>query len=168
MGTVQKGKSEPVKVYLIIVLGFVLCLVSYLRFFHKGSTTGTGAGSPTPPATTQSIAAPVAPQQRAVQELQQQEFAGGVVRDIFEPGRSAATVDARLKAPDDSQPHEMTLVLNGLVYSVNNPIAVINGQFFRRGDQVGGYKIVRIGPKEVVVRDEDREIVLKVGDYGKK
>jgi hypothetical protein len=58
--------------------------------------------------------------------------------------------------------------LSGLVYSVNNPIAVINGQFLRPGDQVGGYKVVRIGPKEVVMLGEDREIVLRVANYGQK
>jgi hypothetical protein len=167
---VQKGKSERTKVYLILVLGLVLCVVSYFRFFHKGSTVGTDAVSPTTLATVPSIATPVGvhPQQTDAQELQRQEFAGGVVRDIFEPGKSVVIADARLKALDNTRPRETALVLSGLVYSANNPIAIINGQFLRSGDQVGGYKIVRIGPKEVVMQGEDREIVLRVANYGQK
>ncbi len=166
----QKGKSELPKVYLILVLGLVLCVVSYFRLFHKGSAVTTDAGSPTTLATVPSIATPVGvhPQQTNAQEPERQEFAGGVVRDIFEPGKSVVTADARLKTPDDTRPREMAPVLSGLVYSANNPIAVINGQFLRPGDQIAGYKIVRIGPKEVVMRGEDREIVLRVVNYGQK
>lgn len=166
----QKGKSERAKVYLIIVLGIVLCVFSYLRLFHKGSTARTESGSPATPATVPSIPTPVGvhPQQTDAQELKRQDVVGGVVRNIFEPGKSVVTADARLKALDDGGPRETPLVLNGLVYSANNPIAVINGQFLRPGDQIGGYRIVRIGPKEVVMRGEDREIVLGVANHGQK
>ena len=166
----QKGKSERAKVYLIIVLGIVLCVFSYLRLFHKGSTARTESGSPATPATVPSTPTPagVHPQQTDAQELKRQDVVGGVVRNIFEPGKSVVTADARLKALDDGGPRETPLVLNGLVYSANNPIAVINGQFLRPRDQIGGYKIVRIGPKEVVMRGEDREIVLGVANHGQK
>jgi hypothetical protein len=58
------------------------------------------------------------------------------------------------------------LVLNGIILSEGNTLAVINGQFQRVGDQVGGYKIVRIGVGGVLLRGENRETALRIIDYG--
>jgi hypothetical protein len=166
----QDIKAERTKVYLIIGLGVIFCLVGYFRFFHRSSNeaTGTATAAQTTAPTVASLVVPATslpPQGRDAQELFRQETIRDLARDIFEPGKSVQRKESKAKAPAEAAPRPVQLTLNGMVYSASKPVAIINGQFMRPGDQIGGYKVVSIGPKEVRMTGDDREMVLRVTDH---
>jgi len=166
---VQIEKNERAKVYLILALGVIFCLVGYFRFFYRTSNQTTGA-SPVIAPTAEALVVPaisVPSQGTNVQEPAAQEMVRDTVRDIFAPGRSVEPREDTSRGQAEAAPHQQQLTLSGMIYSVRNPVAIINGQFLHTGDRIGGYKIVRIGPKEVCMTADDREIVLRVVDHGK-
>ncbi len=171
----QKEKHQRTKVYLIIALGIIFCLVGYFRFFYRGS--GVPAGAPTDTAALRdTAAAPALPRVTPVSlpapgisipEAVRDQAPRDLVRDIFEPAKSAQQNENKSATSADAAPKAPQLTLSGMVYSVNGSVAIVNNQFLRVGDRIGEYKLVRIAPKEVYMRGEDREIVLKVTDRGK-
>ena len=166
----QKGKGERTKVYIIIGLGIVFCMVGYYRFFYHRSTVKAAAPSaaPSPTVTHAATDVDMRPPEAGGEAPADRAVAGDVVRDIFEPPRSFKTGDIKSEGADLAPAARAPLVLNGMILSEGNALAIINGQFQRVGDQVGGYKIVRIGAGDVLLRGEDQEITLRVIDYGQK
>ena len=157
------------KIYIIIGLGIVFCLVGYYRFFsHRSSENAaaqTAAPSPSPaaPAAVVEVRSPEVPNGTAGGEPSQD-----VVRDIFEAPKIARAGDGKLQGIGPGAQSGTPLVLNGMISSGSTALAIINGQFERVGDQVAGYKVVRIGARDVLLKGEDREITLRVVEYGQK
>jgi hypothetical protein len=181
-------KDERTKVYIIVALGVVFCLVGYFRFFYGSSDGTVGATQVAAPsaaaahATAASAASPAAapslapltvpainlPQAPHVKEPMRQAMVGEAVRDVFEPGKSVQRKESKPKVAAEAAPAQVQLTLSGMVYSSRNPVAIINGQFLRPGDRIGGYRVASIGPKEVYMKGDDREIVLRVTDHEEK
>jgi hypothetical protein len=162
----QKGKSERTKVYIIIGLGIVFCMVGYYRFLYQRSPGEVPAAAPSPPVAAALAAGDMRPRETGGDGPTDQEVAEDVVRDIFEPPMPFKTGDVKSEGADNATGAMTPLVLNGIILSEGNTLAVINGQFQRVGDQVGGYKIVRIGVGGVLLRGENRETALRIIDYG--
>jgi hypothetical protein len=171
-------KNRQVKVYLIIGLGVIFCLVGYYRFFYNKPAAGTVSRTALPAPTV-----PVVVPKINVQPLPSGEPAGqaagnadkgrAVKRDIFEPGKSVKIAAAKSEGTDKAGYKETNspqgqLVLSGMIHSGNHPLAIINGKFQRVGDAIGEYRIVRIGASEVIMKGEDREITLRIVDHGQK
>lgn len=58
---------------------------------------------------------------------------------------------------------EQKLVLQGVSYSREMAIAMINGRNFREGDQVGGYKLEKVTPYGAMLkRDDGTELTLQL------
>ena len=55
-----------------------------------------------------------------------------------------------------------SLNLKGTIVGGERPIAIINDQFLRQGDQIGEFKVVNIGKKEVVLNSDERTLVLRL------
>ncbi|MCX5806843.1 MAG: hypothetical protein NT010_12410 [Proteobacteria bacterium] len=167
--TVRKGENKQLKIIIIAVLLVILCIVGYFRFFSKKSTGTIDEKPLIAPAVSPSVAPAnsASPQKTDTQEALSQTSAPDIVRDVFEPGKSARLAETKRKESGEIPP-PVQLVLNGMIYSGKNPVAIINGQLQHVGDQIGEYRIIRIGPKEVLLKGEEREITLRVIDYGKK
>ncbi|HIE35804.1 MAG TPA: hypothetical protein EYP89_01010 [Candidatus Omnitrophica bacterium] len=54
------------------------------------------------------------------------------------------------------------LVLNGIIYSPQNSIVVINGEILKEKDKVGEYTIFKIEEKKVILKKKDKKIILKL------
>jgi hypothetical protein len=54
------------------------------------------------------------------------------------------------------------LVLNGIIYSPQKSIVVINGEILKEKDKVGDYTIFKIEEKRVILKKKDKEIILKL------
>jgi len=81
-------------------------------------------------------------------------------------GRQAGRADepTRHAVPDrpSSRP-AVALALTGVSWSERHAFAIINGKLTRVGDEVAGHTVVRIGPREVELRDaEGRSVVLQM------
>jgi hypothetical protein len=54
------------------------------------------------------------------------------------------------------------LKLRGVIVGGNNSIAIINDKFVRIGEQIDGYKVVRIAAKEVLLKSGNKTIRLRL------
>jgi hypothetical protein len=57
------------------------------------------------------------------------------------------------------------LVLSGIVSNGERSLAVINDMLVGEGDMIGDKKIIRIGNKGVVIRDGEKEYMLKMKGF---
>lgn len=56
---------------------------------------------------------------------------------------------------------ELTIVLQGIMFSQNESTVIINDEIYRQGDYVGKNFIKKIEPNGVLVENEDKEYFLK-------
>lgn len=54
------------------------------------------------------------------------------------------------------------LSLGGIIYSESTPVAVINDEVLEEGETIGGYVIVAIEEKSVILKNANQEYVLKL------
>ncbi len=106
-----------------------------------------------PAATAITPALPVAPLQAGEAGSGHPPTAGTVAR------RPAPRAPARPAAVGaDGVPLE----LQGIVWNRTSPTAVINGAVLAPGEEVGGWIVVRIEPRTVVLADGEREVELRL------
>lgn len=56
-----------------------------------------------------------------------------------------------------------TLELNGILYSGEDSVAIINNIPLKKGIRIGSYKVIEIKPKEVILKKGKKELILKLG-----
>ncbi len=54
------------------------------------------------------------------------------------------------------------LSLEGIIYSEKKPVAAINGEILTEGGQIGGFKILKIEPKKVILEKSGKQHILKL------
>lgn len=54
------------------------------------------------------------------------------------------------------------LILKGIIYSQDKSLAIINDDVFSEGDQIGGYIILEIEEKKVILIKDEEEVVLEL------
>lgn len=72
-------------------------------------------------------------------------------------GRPEGTVVVSAKAAQEPLP-----VLSGTFYSEQNPVAIINGFALKEGETVGGFRIVKILPRGVILKSGSGEVELRL------
>lgn len=70
--------------------------------------------------------------------------------------------------PPPPPPPTVVLKLNGTILGGENPIAIINNQFVRTGEWIGGYRIVKIDKYKVLLSSNNHQKVLEVSGSVKK
>lgn len=161
-------KSEQIKIYVTLGLALVLVVSGYFRVIRprtKGTANAT-ASLPAAPAvqipkvqveTPQRIETP-ATNKKTKKKQSAIESMSSMVRDIF--------VEPVVPKPDDAKeekkPSLPPSILKGTIVGGENPIAIINGKFFRTGDWIGDFQLVRIDKNEVLLSSGNHEIVLEV------
>jgi len=53
-------------------------------------------------------------------------------------------------------------MVTGIMYSQDNPSAVVRGQVVHEGEQIDGYTVIRIGPQEVECEKDGQHFIEKV------
>lgn len=66
------------------------------------------------------------------------------------------------KAKPASQLRESEFRIEGITYNASNPTAIINGDVYRVGSEIGGYTISAIGPDSVILSDGIEDHILSV------
>jgi hypothetical protein len=80
------------------------------------------------------------------------------------PGQESAAPEASAPAPAVEAPAGVAgIVLEGIVWSETEPVAMINGRILRVGGAVEGYIITKIEPQAVELQGERGTIRLTVG-----
>jgi len=159
-------KNDTVKLYIMIGLAVALMVSGYFRFFGRKVAVGTSAAAPHSDASNPGIP-------RIVDKPQAETPAGSAtrdfrsvktrIRDIFAaplPSQLRKIVNARQEASKPVLP--TTMKLKGTIVGDQNPIAIIDDAFVRKGDRVGDYQVVRIAKDEVLLSSDSNRIVLRV------
>lgn len=160
----SEKKPERVKIYLIIGLSIVLAVVVYFRLLHKKTTHAAAPAQSKPGLTRLTVPQTQLPNLQAAQSAKQaiRESNRAIARDIFRPLKSPPP-------PEENQLHEESLLmpraefkLKGTIVGGGSPIAIINDQFVRTGDWISSFKVVRIGPKEILLDSGHEKIALEM------
>lgn len=148
--------NSPLTGIIVVVLG--LCLV----FFIVWSRWPLGGGSASSETFQMAPAPPVAPAEPVV---------AGVVPKAVSPGTAPVLVTRPVPVvavPVVSTPGKPVVppanlpVLNGVFYSEQNPVAMINGSALKEGEDIDGYKVVRILARSVILKSQEGEFELRV------
>jgi len=54
------------------------------------------------------------------------------------------------------------LVIKGIIYSKESPVAIINDEVVGRGENIGDYLVLEIEEKKVILKKGDKEFILKL------
>jgi len=156
-------KYEKIKIYAVIFLAVVLAVSAYFRFLHKKATpdddqsrtetTGIDMNVPSIDAIKSSRTKPGEPQGY--------EYYQAVLRDIFSPQIAPGKAGNYLKEGNFAKSPQ-DLKLEGTIVGGKKSIAIIDGQFFREGDQISGCQLVMIGKKEVLLESDIEKFKLKL------
>ena len=146
----SKERSDKIRMIVLMGLAAVLMVALYFRFIHKGSAEATG-GDPA-----ETLADRIVIPEVDFDALQANRLLGRAVRrvlrdpvrDIFVPGGALGTDES--PSPDAGSSQSIaSLKLKGVVTGGESPLALINDRFVRTGDNIDGYRVVRIEKKEV-------------------
>jgi type II secretory pathway component PulC len=55
-----------------------------------------------------------------------------------------------------------SLKLKGVIVGANHSLAIINDKFVRTGERINGYRVIRIGEKEVLLRSGNKTVKLRL------
>lgn len=175
-------KIEHIKIYIVIALALVATIVGYFRFIHKKTTPDIGR--------TASIATPsqvqtpqteikIPERKRDKQaELHMDDSQRIDIRDIFTPlhllkkakrkprqKKAPPPMPTKVESPPKPKkppPPAVMLKLNGTIVGGKNPVAIINNQFVRTGEWIGGYRVVKIDKYKVLLSSGGYQKILEV------
>jgi hypothetical protein len=94
------------------------------------------------------------------------EFTATRDRPLFTPSRRPSALPTAVRAPPPAPPPNLTLF--GILIGTDGPSAVVRGApsekvlHVRVGDQVDGWKIARIGERQIVLSRDDRSAIFKM------
>jgi hypothetical protein len=158
------GKSEKIKLYIVIGLLFVAVIVAYFRFIHKKNDTGVDIARPAPQKMVFELpqTIKIKPERRPQPSgSSADEALGMTIRDIFAPLQMPTEPKPVIQAEKKPEPMGV-LTLKGTIIGGQKAMAVINDKFIRIGEKIGEYQIVKIASNEVVLRSGSHEKVLHV------
>jgi len=177
------GRSEKIKLYLVIALAVAAVILAYFRFIYEKNDTELNITSPPSEELTfdiRQIAKPKA-RRRQAPRLSLHDSLSGDIRDIFAPVKPAIEPKPPIQTKQASAPLDtakqasapldttkrtpapaVSLELKGTILGGNKPIAIINGKFLRTGEKIGGYEVVRITPNTAYLRAGRHQKVIKV------
>ncbi|MFQ5951830.1 MAG: hypothetical protein ACE5JK_00270 [Candidatus Omnitrophota bacterium] len=64
-----------------------------------------------------------------------------------------------------TRPARTELYLSGIVSDGKRSLAIINDMLVGEGDMIGDKKIIKIKARSVIIRDDGREYILKIGGF---
>ena len=153
---------ERTKLYLVIGLAVLFVALGYFRFLHGKSAffkqPESGVAIPAvievPAVDLKGIQPAGEPQKMA------SEGPRAGLRDIFAPAKKTAAENP--SATDAAAPLKPlpALLLTGTIIGGKRPLAVINGQFLRKGEMIAGFEVVSIARDQVILSGEGRKVLL--------
>ncbi len=156
-------RSEKVKLYLVIALAVAAALVAYFSFVHKGKATPVKVAG-RPPQEVKYKGYKI--EKTRPQRLQATRFSSAEplnldIRDIFAPVELPAEPEPAVETKKEQTIKKIakqipaptvTLDLQGTILGGKIPLAIINDKFFKVGQKIGDYQIVRITPNTVYLK----------------
>jgi type II secretory pathway component PulC len=150
----------------------VFIAVGYFRFFQEKKDAMPSGAAPQPemPLVVPDVKNPKSFQDGRVR-IPVAERRPAVVRDVFTPGESAPSPEGRPPSPDGTPIEKQqtavsaTFKLKGTIVADNRPLAIINDRFVRTGDEIEGYRVVKIETKRVWLESGNHRVVVGAMPY---
>lgn len=154
---------ERTKLYIVIGLSAVFVAVGYFRFLHgKITFFNQPERGVAIPAMIEVPAVDLKGVQPAGQPRKMApEGPRAGLRDIFAPVKAPAAEipsDTTAVPPKPLPPLQLT----GTIIGGKRPLAVINGQFLRKGEMIAGFEVVSIARDQVTLSGEGRRVLLNI------
>ena len=151
------------KIYILIAATIVFVAVGYFRFFYKKP--------PGKPGPKEALAA-LEPLQAPEVNLQKTGRAEKIrifpnppdpasIRDLFKPFEAVLAEEKIPQSPAAVKPAP-ALKLRGVIVGGQNPLAIINDRFVRKGDRIDGLRVVSIETCHVRLVSSHQQLVLKL------
>ena len=159
----RQKKSEKLKLYVVIGLLLVAGIVAYFRFIHKTKAPDS-ASTKLPPQEVKFDVSQIQktnPTRFQPARLPVNEPFRKDIRDIFMPLQMPTEPELLIQAEQTPEPTDV-LKLKGIIIGGNEPMAIINDKFVRKGEKIAGYQVVSIDLNEVVLMSGRHEKVLQV------
>jgi len=159
--------GEKIKIYLIIALSIIFVISFYFRFIQANVKEAEPSDSPQIPPDRLIIPKidPALLQDIQDKDPKTSDESQTAMRDIFSPVRapSRPAKEKHLQQPEPAAPTSLpSFKLKGTIVGQERSIAIIDNQFLRPGDWIGGYRVARIGKKNVLLDSGDRKILLEI------
>ncbi len=158
------GKTgERIQIYVVIVLALVFVILGYFQLFHKKADVEAKSMTPVesdPEIDLSSIETTIKSRLH-MSEAPSFEPSQPIVRDIFTssmPLKKAKAPKRQTAKPKPLPP----LRLKGTIVEDGRSIAVVNDRYLRIGDLIHGFRVVRIGKKEVLLDSGQRQLALEM------
>ena len=153
---------ERTKLFMVIGLAAVFVAVGYFRFLHgkiaffKQQESGIAipAVIEVPAVDLKGIPPAGEPQKMAP------EGPRAGLRDIFAPIKAPATEIPPVTVAAVPLKPLPPLQLTGTIIGGKRPLAVINGQFLRKGEMIAGFEVVSIARDQVTLSGGGRKVLL--------
>jgi len=148
-------KKDAIELGITVVLGILLLIVSFALIHKKKSYQGPRlAGS-----------VPVVFKVKGLpqgHELHRKQVKGIEFFKRFSMVTAVLPLERDPFIAGEAGPHnsKAALVLDGIMWDLKKPTAVIGSNFFNEGDTIDRYKIVKILPTKVVLQDGDSRFEL--------
>jgi len=157
------GTRERIQIYVVIVLAVIFVTLGYFQLFHQKA--GVEAKSIAPlksePGPDISGIETTIKSRAHVSETPSFEPFQPIARDIFTSLKSLKKAKVPKKQNQKPQPLP-PLKLKGTIVEDDRSIAIVNDQYLRIGDLIHGFKVVRIGKKEVLLDSGQRQLALEM------
>ena len=165
-GSRQSKSTGRIKMYLVVGLALVLAALVY-RYLHARAARNRSISPPSATATVSEMPEltdlyPERQQETPVAQSNIRELRRLSLRDIFAPGKPLPRARRLTKKGQPAQQQVKSLKLKGVIVGGNHSIAIINDKFVRTGERINGYRVVRIGQKEVLLRSGNKTVKLRL------
>ena len=159
--------GEKIKIYLVIALSIIFVISFYFRFIQANVKKAEPVDPPQiPPAR---LVIPKIDsnllQDDQIQDSKTSAESQSVLRDIFSPIQPPESPAKKtpLQQTETVAPKPLpSFKLKGTIVGQGGSIAIIDNSFLRCGDWIGGYRVAKIGKKDVLLDSGDRTILLEI------
>lgn len=160
-------RGEKRKIYIAMVLSGIFVVSFYFRFIHANAKEVKPSDPPQIPSARLVIPKidPALLQDDQIQDSKTSAESQTVLRDIFSPilPPESPTKETPLGQPETVTPKPIpSFKLKGTIVGQEGSIAIIDNRFLRSGDWIGGYRVAKIGKKNVLLDSGDRTILLEI------
>lgn len=147
----RKDRTELVVTVALVVFFMMLLAV----FFRKGKKFHSGSGRMSQGMFSAGRSFKYDPLRNKGAYFILDMAAGEIVEVRRDPFSFGSPDDAKAASAPD-------LFLSGIIWSSDNPSAVINDRILRAGETIGGFKVVRISQDCAVLEDKNSSLELKL------
>ena len=162
MALMPEKKIERIKIYVLILGSVVFVVLGYFQFIHKKPSAVRARTSSNKPLSQLQVPEVDVKIRQTIRRAEPADEVSPTasIRDIFAPSKTSLA--EKSPAEQKSAVPLSAMELKGTIVGGGKPLAIINDQFVGAGDWIGGYQVIRIGNKAVLLNSGHHQIELEM------